>query len=63
MSVRGRNRVHMASMHVTPARRAASTTCRASAAFRVNAFSTSTCLPASMACSASSAWWLCGEAT
>lgn len=52
----GRKRVHIASMQNTPALRAASTTVRASTAFIVNGFSTSTCLPAAIASRACSAW-------
>ena len=62
-SVWGRYRVHMASMSSTPAARAAATSSRASVALRVNAFSTSTCLPARSASRAWSRWWLCGLAT
>jgi hypothetical protein len=59
----GRKRVHIASMQNTPAARAASTTATASSAFMVNAFSTSTCLPAAMAASAFCACIGCGVAT
>ena len=58
----GRKRLHIASMTTTPAAAAASATRRASAAFRVKGFSTSTCLPAAMASSAPSAWKGCGVA-
>ena len=54
----GRNRVHIASITKTPRSRAAANTCSASVTLRVNAFSTSTCLPASMA---SRAWSWCSE--
>ena len=42
----GRNRVHIASMANSPCSLATRTISRASAAFIVNGFSTSTCLPA-----------------
>ena len=53
----------MASISATPRFCAAATTCLASLAFLVNAFSTSTCLPASIASSARAACSLCGDAT
>ena len=59
----GRKRVHIASITNTPAARAASNTCSASAALTVKAFSTSTCLPAAIASRACSRCSECGEAT
>ncbi len=59
----GRKSVHIASMQKTPARRAASWIRCASAAVSPTGFSTSTCLPASIASSACGRWKLCGVAT
>jgi hypothetical protein len=53
----------MASMANTPAASAAVTMLRACAAVVASGFSTSTCLPAAMASSASRACSLCGAAT
>ncbi len=62
-SICGRKRVHIASMRKTPRCRAATISRAASSALRVNAFSTRTCLPASMAFSAWVRCSECGEAT
>ena len=63
MAMCGRNRVHIASMANSPCCLATATTSRASAAFIVNGFSTSTCLPARRARIALS-WCIgCGVAT
>ena len=59
----GRKRVHIASIRNSPLARATATSSRASAAFIVNAFSTSTGLPAPSA-SRVFAWCIgCGVAT
>ncbi len=59
----GRKRVHIASIRNSPRARASATSASASAAFIVNGFSTSTCLPARSASSASSWCSGCGVAT
>ncbi len=58
-----RKSVHMASMQKTPAAEAAAEISCASAAFRPEGFSTSTCLPASIARSAPARCRWCGVAT
>ena len=62
MVVWGRKRDHIASMANTPAAAAAPAMSRASAALTPIGFSTSTCLPAAMASSASVRCSLWGEA-
>jgi hypothetical protein len=59
----GWNRVHIASIKNSPFSRARATTWRASVAFMVNAFSTSTGFPASRASKALSRCAGCGVAT
>ena len=62
-SMTGKNRIHMASMQNRPARRATSTTARASSASTANGFSQSTALPALRLAMVCSAWRWCGVAT
>ena len=57
----GRKRAHIASIRNSPRARASATSSSASAAFIVNGFSTSACLPARSASSASRwciGWWV-----
>ena len=63
MSDCGRYRVHIASIANTPAARAAAAISAPSAAEMANGFSTSTCLPAAIACSATSLCAECGVPT
>ena len=63
MSDCGRYRVHIASMTNTPAARAAAAISTPSASDMANGFSTRTCLPAAIACSATSRCAECGVPT
>lgn len=63
LMLQGWNRVHTASMRNSFFSLAFSTSSLACSAVTVNAFSHSTCLPASSASMAFWKWWLCGVAT